>query len=129
MKYRVSFLMAPPEVEAAIYTLPDTPAAKAWRSAGFAMGKSADKFASDISRAAANGLYERVVNLDAADLEDVFRLCNSIDSYWGDALPESANAVFLKKGKLRSMSVGDIVDDGAGNYWAVASFGFIPVSL
>ena len=78
--------------------------------------------------AAAMGMYERVVNLDAANLEEVFSICNSKDEYWVDAMPESAHASFLKTG-LRSMSVGDLVDDGAGNYWVVASFGFEPVSL
>jgi hypothetical protein len=129
MKYRVSYLMPPKSVLDAVYERPNDSLAKAYYDASFGMGKSAVDFSAHVAWAAANGLYERVVNLDAPDLEAVFSMCNSKDCHWADALPDSANAVFLKKDGLRSMSVGDLVDDGAGNHRAVASFGFIPISL
>lgn len=129
MRYRVSYLMPPRELREAIYEFPNTPAANAYRAVSICMGKDAEKFSADISKALSMGLYERVVDLDATDMEEVFVNLNSVVMHWSDMLPEKANAVFYTKDKLRSMSVGDLVDDGAGNYWAVASFGFLPISL
>jgi hypothetical protein len=130
MRYRVSFLMAPESMYYVSASAPiSDPKIAAYRDASFGMGKSAAEFSKAVSHAASLGLYERVVNLDADDMEDVFAMCNSANEYWGNCLPESANAVFLKNGGLRSMSVGDLIDDGAGNYWVCASCGFEPVSL
>ena len=131
MRYRVSYLTPPPEVRNALPGAgwPNTSATTAYLNASTGFGKSDSDFSAAIAWAVTNKLYERVVDLDAPDLEAVFGMCNSIDAYWGDVLPASAKAAYLKSGGLRSMSVGDLVDDGAGNYWAVASFGFIPVSL
>jgi hypothetical protein len=123
MKYRVSYLMVPKSLIDGDFK---ASASRAYNAAS--TGFSSNGMAAAVSWAASLGLYERVVNLEADSLESVFRLCNSVDAYWVDAMPESANAVFLKKG-LRSMSVGDLVDDGAGNYWVCAMFGFEPVSI
>jgi len=124
MRYRVSYLIVPETLKRNDAEALET---KAYRAASF--GLDPLKQSAAVSMAAAMGMYERVVNLDADNLEDVFRLCNSIDKYWKETMPESANAVYLKNGNMRSMSVGDLVDDGAGNYWVVASFGFEPVSI
>ena len=131
MRYHVSYLTPPPEVLNALPGAgwPNTSETKAYLDASSGFGKSDSDYAAAISWAVTNKLYERVVSLDAPDLEAVFGMCNSIEAYWGDVLPASAKAAFLKKGGLRSMSVGDLVDDGNGNYWAVATFGFTPVSI
>ena len=129
MKFRVSYLTAPESVRNAVDVCPTDNLANAYYAANFGLGKSRADFSKDVSWALSLGLYERVVNLNADSLEDVWAACNSVACYWPDALMMRDDVTFLTTKKLRSMSVGDLVDDGAGNYWVAASFGFEPVSL
>ena len=78
MRYRVSYLIVPETLKRNDAEALET---KAYRAASF--GLDPLKQSAAVSMAAAMGMYERVVNLDADNLEDVFRLCNSIDKCRG----------------------------------------------
>lgn len=62
--------------------------------------------------------YQHVCNIDASDLEDVFRI--------GNVGPEEA---IERLAPMHSVSVGDIVVDDQGDAFIVDSFGFEPVEL
>ena len=65
--------------------------------------------------------YTKVAQLEGADLDEVFRLTNSIDSPWFEA----AGITRVRAGSrgLRSSSVGDVFEvDGVGH--RVAAMGF-----
>ena len=58
--------------------------------------------------------YEKVAEIDANDLEQVFHI--------GNMGPETA--IRRLKNRMHSISVGDIVIDGNGIQWGVAGAGF-----
>ena len=63
--------------------------------------------------------FEAVASVEAESLDEVFELTNVWDR------PERVR-VITGNGKMRSLSVGDIVYDGT-DYMLVARFGFTPV--
>lgn len=63
--------------------------------------------------------YELVAEVDCDDLDDAYRLTNSIDEYWG----ENEGVTDLTDG-CRSTSVGDILETSTGYKYVVANFGF-----
>lgn len=62
--------------------------------------------------------YQHVCNIDASDLEDVFRI--------GNVGPEEA---IERLAPMHSVSVGDIVVNDIGEAFIVDGFGFEPVVL
>jgi len=69
--------------------------------------------------------YTKVAEIAADDLEDAFRMTNSIDRTWW----EVADVVLMTGGRVgaRSSSVGDVFEiDGVGH--RIASIGFEAVS-
>lgn len=77
----------------------------------------------------ATGNYVKVAAVEATDLEDAYRLSNSIESLWTDNV-EVVEKYNLQecKGKFgaRSSSVGDVFEvDGV--FHAVLSIGFKPL--
>ena len=62
------------------------------------------------------GLYAKVAEIEAKDLEDVFEI--------GNIGPEHK---ITRIGRMSSVSVGDIIEDPASVRMVVASFGFDPV--
>lgn len=65
-----------------------------------------------------SGAYRRVATIDAVDLDDVFRI--------GNIGPEE---LITRHGRMHSVSVGDVIRDPNGDYFAVAGFGFTPVGV
>lgn len=62
----------------------------------------------------AKGFYEKVAEIEATDLENVFHISNSAE----------AEEQITRIAKMHSISVGDIIVDGAGVQYGVAGFGF-----
>lgn len=62
------------------------------------------------------GLYEKVAEIEADDVEDVFDV--------GNVGPESK---ITRIGRMNSVSVGDIISDPVGARFVVTAFGFDPV--
>ena len=75
--------------------------------------------------------FDRVAEIETDDMEQAFRLTNSVDSYWANSqhgfpgyiLPPPAAV-----GGWRSTSVGDLMYDGL-HYFIVAACGFEPVAV
>jgi len=61
----------------------------------------------------AKGFYEKVAEIEATDLENVFHVGNM-------GPEENINRI----AKMHSISVGDVIVDGAGVQYGVAGFGF-----
>jgi hypothetical protein len=77
-----------------------------------------------LAKALFDRIYVKVATVEASDLEDVFKLSNSISGYWC----ENEGVVVLNPdamgyGGNRSTSVGDVIeyDD---RFFMVESFGF-----
>lgn len=70
-------------------------------------------FSSDPDRGLAMGYYEKVCEIEAANLNEVFE--------FGNIGPEEA---ITRLARMHSLSVGDIIEDEAGERVVVASFGF-----
>lgn len=68
-----------------------------------------------------HGFYDKVAEVLADSLDDVFRI--------GNIGPEHPDEDITPHGHrgMRSISVGDIIADDHGNRWVVACFGFTPV--
>lgn len=60
-----------------------------------------------------NGYYTHVANIDAEDLNDVFRIGNLC-----------IEAQIQRLERMHSPSVGDIIVDDLGHYYVISSFGF-----
>lgn len=130
MRYQVLYLQRPEGLERAMNSGNGLDGVnKLYLDVSMGGFRHRDEFAKNIAQAAKFGLYKLVVELDAADLEDVFYKCNSIDRYWATELPENANFPDGTRDGYRSMSVGDLVKDEDGKVFAVASFGFEQVTL
>lgn len=71
----------------------------------------------DIKLGVENRCYNHVSSVVADDLEHVFEVCN--------VGPEDR---ITKHSKCRSLSVGDIIENHDGDYFAVANIGFTPLS-
>ena len=60
-------------------------------------------------------------NVDSdLDLNTIYELCNSTNKLWWT---EAHHPLIPKRGQVRSLSVGDIVNKD-GQYWQVARFGW-----
>jgi len=62
----------------------------------------------------AKGFYEKVAEIEATDLENVFHVSNSGQS----------EENITRLAPMHSISVGDVIVDGAGVQYGVAGFGF-----
>jgi len=63
-----------------------------------------------------SGFYVRVADIEASDLEDVFKI--------GNIGPEES---IKRYGRMHSVSVGDVIKDESGSYFAVSGEGFVEV--
>ena len=64
--------------------------------------------------------YTMVAEVESADLEDVFRITNHIESDW----TKNPEVIKIHGGRCRSTSVGDIVEDENGNFHYCAGCGW-----
>jgi hypothetical protein len=64
--------------------------------------------------------YSIVAYVEANNIEEVFALTNSIDSYWG----ENENVDEVGSKRKRSTSVGDIIADENGNKYICQPLGW-----
>jgi len=64
--------------------------------------------------------YSCVARITAQNVDDAYRLSNSIDHYWGD----NPEVLITFRSALRSTSVGDIIVDPEGVKHRVARMGF-----
>ena len=74
-----------------------------------------------VSEALDRGFYDHVSDIEAADLDDVFRV--------GNVGPEEA---ITRHAPMHSISVGDVIEDTDTDFrmrWVVLPTGFAPVSL
>lgn len=64
--------------------------------------------------------YDKVAIVEAESMKDTFRITNHIDEPWTD----NPEVVKMYKERVRSTSVGDVVEDADGDFYLCANVGW-----
>ena len=91
-------------------------------------GGTGDRGLKAVGELWAEKCYEPVAMLTDGDMDDAFRLTNSVDAYWGDVRDRNLTLV-TPNARHRSTSVGDVLEllagDGTSTFHVVAACGFM----